>query len=144
MNYSFIFVFGFLVFVSCKDAEQKTSAPSVANEAKEISSVVVRSEKKKDIPQNGYYKEYYPSNLLKMEGMMKNGKREGIWKAWFEDGKLWSVAFYEKGVRQGESIVYREGGVKLYQGSYLNDKKIGKWLYYDESGKVASEVEMKE
>ena len=29
-----------------------------------------------------------------MQGMMKDGKREGLWKSFYENGNQWSESFY--------------------------------------------------
>ena len=57
---------------------------------------------------NGYYKEYYQfppwdSNCVKMEGFIKNGKREGKWQLYFDNEYL--------------------------TGDFRNDKKTGSWTY---------------
>ncbi|MBT4967924.1 MAG: hypothetical protein HOM80_02840 [Bacteroidetes bacterium] len=57
---------------------------------------------------DGYYKEYYQfppwdSNCVKMEGFIKNGKREGKWQLYFDNEYL--------------------------TGDFRNDKKTGSWTY---------------
>ena len=77
---------------------------------------------------------YYESGQVKMEGPMKNGEREGEWKAYFPDGKTQSTGFFEAGKRTGEAKVYWYNGNPREEGFYKNGKHCGKWRYYDEQG----------
>ena len=45
---------------------------------------------------------YYPNEQVKMDGKFKNEEREGLWKAWYENGKLWSEGEYKAGKRKRE------------------------------------------
>ena len=48
---------------------------------------------------NGTYKDFYfKTGFLKQEGRYKNGKREGEWRRYDEDGKLTSVQVYHAGI----------------------------------------------
>lgn len=46
-------------------------------------------------------------------GRFKGGKQVGLWKRYYENGKLWDV------------------------GKYLDGKKTGAWKYYDKQGKLS-------
>jgi antitoxin component YwqK of YwqJK toxin-antitoxin module len=127
----------FLTF-SCKES-QKKPVDSVKEESSNTATIHI--EKKAGyIPANGYYTEKYEDGALKIEGLMKNNKREGLWKAWYKNGNLWSQAYYENGLRQGHSTVFYENGKKYYQGEYDNDKQVGKWQFYDPEGNLIKEI----
>lgn len=78
--------------------------------------------------------EYYEDGMVKMEGGMKNGKREGEWKAYFPDGKVQSEGIFKDGLRTGKATVYHENGQLYMEGNYKEGHHCGKWTYYDEQG----------
>ena len=39
---------------------------------------------------NGFQKFYYKSEILSSEGMMRDGKPDGYWKSYYENGKITS------------------------------------------------------
>jgi len=84
---------------------------------------------------------YYANRHVKMDGDYKNELREGIWKAWYENGNLWSVGEYKEGKRNGEGIYYYDNGKKNIEGMYSNDIRVGKWRFYDTTGALAKEVD---
>ncbi len=85
--------------------------------------------------------EYYESGQVKMEGFMKDGKREGEWKAYLPDGRPQSIGFFKAGKMDGATTVYWENGNLRWEGFYKADKHCGKWKYYDEMGNFLNEVD---
>ena len=83
-----------------------------------------------------YETEYYEDGAVKMEGDMKNGKREGEWKAYFPDGKVQSTGTFKNGLRTGKATVYYANGNLYMEGMYKEGRHCGKWTYYDEQGYV--------
>ncbi|MFL9843560.1 toxin-antitoxin system YwqK family antitoxin [Flavobacterium rhizosphaerae] len=71
---------------------------------------------------------FYHSNQLAESGLFKNGLREGVWKTWFEDGTLQSVADWHKGQKDGKSQEFDKNGDLLETGRYRNNKKHGVWI----------------
>lgn len=84
--------------------------------------------------------EYYQSGEKKMEGSMLNNKRNGEWKSYHKNGKIWSVGNYKSGTRVGDSKVFYEDGTKRIEGQYDNGNRIGLWNFYDEKGQKIKEV----
>ena len=82
---------------------------------------------------------YYPNGALKIEGGFSNKQRDGVWKAFFEDGKLQSLSNFDNGLYQGNSEVYYPNGNLMYKGDYQQDKKIGTWQFYNKKGKLVKE-----
>ena len=78
------------------------------------------------------YLKFYHSNQLAESGAFKNGLKIGEWKTWFENGKLHSKTYWNKGQRDGESLVYDTTGNLVEEGNYKNDKKHGTWINYVE------------
>ena len=84
---------------------------------------------------------YYESGQVEMEGGMKDGKREGEWKAYFPDGRMQSHGYFKGDLRTGEATVWRENGNLYYEGFYTDDRKSGHWKWYDEQGNVVGEFD---
>jgi antitoxin component YwqK of YwqJK toxin-antitoxin module len=82
---------------------------------------------------------YYPNHQKYMEGEYKNGKREGVWKSWNENGNLWSEGTFKNGLDEGLRTIYHENGKKFIEGYYTNGKKTGIWKFYDENGNFVKE-----
>ena len=43
---------------------------------------------------------------------------------------------YKNGLKEGHSIVFYSNGKVRYMGDYSNDKKVGHWVFYLESGEI--------
>ncbi len=81
-----------------------------------------------------YEWEYYEDgNKLKEGPLSKEEKRDGQWKAYYRDGKLWSEGDYRNGVREGKTITYHSNGNKYYDGQFKKAQKVGVWKFYKES-----------
>jgi len=83
-----------------------------------------------------YETEYYESGQVRMEGAMKNGKRQGEWNAYLRDGRSWSIDVFKDGVLDGPSTVYWENGNLRWEGYYKAGKHCGEWKWYDEQGNL--------
>jgi antitoxin component YwqK of YwqJK toxin-antitoxin module len=90
---------------------------------------------------NGIYTEYYPGRKkVKMRGAQdKNKVRNGKWVLLSPSGKELSITFFEKGLREGHTIIKYPNGSINYVGEYLHNEQIGVWKFYDEKGKLIRE-----
>lgn len=90
---------------------------------------------------HGVYSEWYPGKKqLKFHGSVdKKGNRDGKWVFYAENGNEQSITVYNKGIREGFSLVKYPNGAMHYRGEYRNDKMVGVWTTYDEKGKVINE-----
>jgi antitoxin component YwqK of YwqJK toxin-antitoxin module len=90
---------------------------------------------------DGIYTEFYPGKTkVKIRGAQdKNKVRDGKWVLLSEKGKEMSITFFEKGLREGHTIVKHPNGAINYVGEYLHDQQIGIWKFYDETGKLIKE-----
>ncbi len=84
---------------------------------------------------------YYENGNKRMAGSYKNEKRNGKWSYWYENGKIWSQAYYSEGVENGIKTVWHENGQKYYEGTIKDDKPVGVWKFWDETGKQVKEVD---
>ncbi len=84
---------------------------------------------------------FYENKEKRIEGEYKNNLRNGIWKAWYEDGTIWSKGEYKDGKRNGEAISYHPNGIKYIEGMYRDDIRVGAWCFYDTTGILTKEVD---
>ncbi|NQY07265.1 MAG: hypothetical protein HRT68_14005 [Flavobacteriaceae bacterium] len=99
----------------------------------------------------GDYTKYYITNNLAEKGEFKRGLKHGVWKSWFENGKLKSITSWKKGTKDGIMITYNEDGKLLTRGRYVKNIKEGPWVDTEKgdtlhfrSGKVRIETKPKE
>lgn len=86
---------------------------------------------------DGKFTEWYPGKKhVKFEGNLDvKGNRDGKWSFYSDKGNVLSFTFYEKGKKEGYSIVKYPNGRIHYHGEYHNDEMVGVWTTYDEKGK---------
>lgn len=83
--------------------------------------------------------EYHSTGELKMEGMLQDGQREGVWKSWYNNGQLWSIGTYAKGQRIDSALSYFPNGQVRMRGYYSQGKLVGIWKVYNEAGALIGE-----
>ena len=105
-------------------------------------------------------KKYKDGHVESIENF-KNGKLNGEFKEFFEDGSLSQIGTFKNGDMENIKVFYENGNLKFeqnlkdrkgrYKGYYPNGQleeegevfqgeKIGVWRYYNEEGKLSSEV----
>ena len=59
-------------------------------------------------------------------GPFKNGKQEGTWMSYWDNGQLLHKGNHKNGEREGDHVQYNKDGTlnKKVSGTYKNDKKI--------------------
>ena len=82
---------------------------------------------------------YYPSGQLKERGQFvetQEGQKveDGVWKYWFNNGQLQSIASFKAGVPHGDWTLWNEDGRLLQQGGYTNGRESGPWTVFWDSG----------
>lgn len=90
--------------------------------------------------ENGTFKEYWEDEQVKSEETYKNGKREGPFTEWYNNG-VWTEVQVKLGPQGGEkNEVERvlKGQTKKREGTYKNDILEGPVKEYDEKGKLIS------
>ena len=66
----------------------------------------------------------------------KNGKRDGAWIGYHENGQLWWKGNYRNGKREGAYVQYHENGQFSVKGNYKNDERKGLWVSYHKTGQL--------
>ena len=65
-----------------------------------------------------------------------NGKFEGEWLEYHENGQLKIKRNYKDGKLEGESLWYHKNDQLESKGNYKDNEKEGKWLHYRSNGKL--------
>lgn len=66
--------------------------------------------------------------------------KSGYFEKRYPNGNLWSTCYYKDGKKNGKVATYYSNGNLRYIGHYKNDKKTDVWLFYNEDGSFAKEV----
>jgi antitoxin component YwqK of YwqJK toxin-antitoxin module len=82
---------------------------------------------------------YYISGKLMETGSFVNGKMNGMWTAYNENGFKSGEAFYTNGIKNGEWKIYDETGAIKYKITYA-DNHIVSALNFDAAGKAVAET----
>jgi len=84
----------------------------------------------------GPWANYHDNGQLRSKGIYKDGGREGPWVLHNENGQLWSKRTYKDGMEDGPWIGYHDTGRLHFEGTYKDGKKDGPWFYYKKDGTV--------
>jgi uncharacterized protein len=91
---------------------------------------------------------YHENGRIKTSGTSNKGVPEGIMRKYDDTGKIMGGELYKDGYLIGEGVYdekgYRQGKWKEFyntgqlkgEGEYLNDRRIGEWVYYYQNGKI--------
>ena len=69
-------------------------------------------------------------------GNFKNGKREGPWAWYFEDGQLEAKGDFSNGEMQGPWLVYYKTRKLRFKGAFKNGEPEGPHVWYFDDGKL--------
>jgi antitoxin component YwqK of YwqJK toxin-antitoxin module len=122
--------------LSCMEPSETAENKNIQRDT--IQRDFIFTESKDSVIQNGEYIKYYKNGVIEMRGMMKDGKREGLWKSWYEDGSPWSETTFKEGKKNGKTTTWYGNNNKRYEGFYANDIEAGRWTFWAENGKIQS------
>ena len=92
--------------------------------------------KKNQEADNGLGTHENVSETIYGQGETVNGKKEGIWKFYHDNGKLAAEIPYAMGQEDGYAIYYYESGVKESTTNWVNGVENGEAFHYYENGKI--------
>jgi antitoxin component YwqK of YwqJK toxin-antitoxin module len=118
-----------LVFIGCSSESE--------NIANEVDPAI--ESPSKDIT-DGEFIEYHSNGNIKTKGLLKNGKRTGVWTSYFVSGKVQSESKFDKGKLNGKTATYYPNGNVQYMGLYINNEKDDNWFFYGEDGSFEKDV----
>ena len=106
----------------------------------DIEYEVYRDETNNKPIKHGYYKEYHPDKSYKVVGNFVEGKQDGKWVWYWENGKIKLEVNYKDGkVGDGKWVEYHESGKVKLERNYKDGKLEGKVVGYYENGQVKQE-----
>jgi antitoxin component YwqK of YwqJK toxin-antitoxin module len=83
----------------------------------------------------GKWGSYYPGkSALFSCGTYQNGKFEGFWEVFFENGNLKQNGNFSDGKCTGFWNFFYENGKLKKSGKFIDDKENGIWSFFDETG----------
>jgi hypothetical protein len=80
-----------------------------------------------------YYKKFTETPFTgkifgKQQGSIKDGKKEGKWVRYHENGQLMGKGSWKNGKQEGEWVEYDYLGQLREKGNYKNGEKEGEWV----------------
>ena len=78
------------------------------------------------------------------QGSLKDGKREGPWVWYHENGQLFGEGGYRDGKEEGLMVWYYENGQLFLKGEYKDGKREGPWVKYHDNGQLEYERQYKD
>ena len=77
------------------------------------------------------------------QGKLKNGKKEGPWVSYHENGQLLSKFNYKNGKMEGPWVSHHDNGQIGSEGDFKNGKPDGPWVYYHKNGQLETKATYK-
>ena len=68
------------------------------------------------------------------QGTFRNGKKEGPWISYYDDGQLWFNSIWKDGKKNGPWVSYHDNGQLGSKGTYKDGKEVGPWVRYWSDG----------
>lgn len=133
INWIFLGFMSVNYLYSCGNGSGSDSNQLVQHDTMKTNSMI--SSSKDSILQNGEYIKHYKNSVIEIQGIMKDGKRDGLWKSFYENGLPWSETTFLEGKKEGKTTTWYDNNQKRYEGFYTNDFESGKWTFWDEKGK---------
>jgi hypothetical protein len=87
---------------------------------------------------HGYYKSFYLNNQLKESGEIKYGTKHKEWRYWYSDGTLKEIINWKEGRKDGVYKIFNDQGKLIAKGYFKNDLIHGKFYTYDNSEKITA------
>lgn len=77
---------------------------------------------------------YRSEGPLMMKGEYHDGKQDGEWTLWYDNGQKKSIDHYKNGLEDGEHIGWYTNGKISAMGQYKDGKREGVWKRWDAQG----------
>ncbi len=89
-------------------------------------------------PYEGWVKDQKQEQELRLLWLwrMMDGKKNGKWTAWYENGQMALEGSYQEDKKNGKWTAWYKNGQMASEGSYQEDKKNGKWTEWYENGQI--------
>lgn len=110
--------------------------PVRGQELREVDGICYSGDK----PFTGKSFTHYDNGKVKMESSFKKGKKDGLFKVWFESGLLNEIRHYRKNEMDGQWTTWNDKGIKVGEAGYRKGQKHGQWLVWSDDGKLIYEM----
>ena len=81
---------------------------------------------------------YHPNGSKAAQVHYRNDEADGVYVAWYEDGRVSQRGEYAEGQRIGTWISVHRNGQKRSKGTYAGGKPTGEWRYYYDTGQLSA------
>jgi antitoxin component YwqK of YwqJK toxin-antitoxin module len=78
----------------------------------------------------------HENGSIHMRGTLLEGKRNGVWNTYREDGMPWSQVQYDSGTKEGLFRTWHVEGVPHIEGQHLGGEPSGTWRFYGTDGQL--------
>ena len=92
---------------------------------------------------DGVFIQWYEDGQKKYERTYKDGEEDGLLTIWYEDGQKRSEVTYKDGKIDGLLTCWYEDGQKRLEATYKDGKLNGKWISWYENGQKKQEATYK-
>jgi antitoxin component YwqK of YwqJK toxin-antitoxin module len=86
---------------------------------------------------DGAWTEWFDNGQESREGGYRNGNRHGVWRGWWGSRKLADERYYEDGVAVGIWTEWYPSGEVMTRGGWLDGEQHGEDIAYEVNGVVA-------
>ena len=93
-----------------------------------------------DGKKDGIWEYYWDNGILEGKGNYKNDLRDGLWEEYFSDGKLRYRGNYKNDLRDGIWEFYHENGKLYCKGLYNDGSQNALWEFYHENGQLHRKI----
>lgn len=83
---------------------------------------------------DGPFALYRSGGTMMLRGSYHDGKQDGEWTMWYDNGQKGSIDHYKGGVEDGVHIGWYTNGKISAQGNYKDGKREGTWKRWDAQG----------
>ena len=96
-------------------------------------------EKNQEVGYTGKVFKLHKNGQVMLKGQLIEGKADGLWTEWYEDGQKKAEDNRKNGKREGLLVVWYPNGQKQMELTRKDDKIDGKWTEWYENGHKKSE-----
>ena len=80
------------------------------------------------------------NGILLIESVIKNGKKNGLHKEWYENGQIIVETNFKNGKEYGLYKMWYDNGQIMFEWNYKNGVQNGVSKHWDEDGRLLSET----
>ena len=114
---------------SCGSNTEETVNSSWPNGAPKEIQVVTQGQPGEEIQR------FHANGRIHVRGKRVDGKKEGTWNTYREDGLPWSQVDHVGGVKQGLFRTWHTSGMPHIEGQHHQGEPVGTWDFFSSEGK---------